>query len=248
MGKDKFKVHEGVFDEFTLNTLEMLKRKHYFDELGSCIKTGKEADVYEGKGVSEGKISGSKDETQISRKYAIKIFRINTANFKKISEYIQRDYRFRTLRGNKRKIILKWAQKEFRNLLKSYQAGVSVPFPYKQVNNVVVMDYIDGEMLKDVVLENPEEFFEELLTQIRILRHEAQLVHGDLSEYNILVYNNSPVIIDIGQAMTIKNESDFEEFFDLYKRDISNIIEHFNKRYGLKKNEEEVFTLLDKPL
>ena len=102
ISREKFKVHEGVFDEFTLKTLEMMKRKHYFDELGRAIKTGKEGDVY----------FGYRGEKTL----AIKIYRMTSANFKKISQYIIRDYRFRNIKGSLRKVILVWAEKEFRNM------------------------------------------------------------------------------------------------------------------------------------
>lgn len=230
---DKFKVFEGVFDEYTLKTLETLKRKNYFDKLGKPIKTGKEADVYH----------AYKGDTHL----AIKIFRITSANFKKITYYIQKDHRFKTIKGDKRKIILQWAQKEFRNLLKCYQNGVTVPYPYKCYNNVVVMDYVDGGMVKDEVLENPQEFFEEVIDLVYLLRHEAQLVHGDLSAYNIMVQDSSPILIDIGQGMSIKNYDDFVQHYELYQRDIENIVGYFNKTYRLNIDQKEIFTKLDKP-
>ena len=197
ISREKFKVHEGVFDEFTLRTLEMMKRKHYFDELGKPIKTGKEGDVYFG-------YRGDKT-------LAIKIYRMTSANFKKISQYIVRDYRFRNIKGSLRKVILVWAEKEFRNVALCHKHNISVPYMYKQFNNVIIMDYIFGKMLKDYDLENPKEFFELLIEQLKLVRHEAKLIHGDLSEFNIMVENELPVLIDWGQGMSVKNEADFME-------------------------------------
>jgi RIO kinase 1 len=234
MTKEKFKVLNGVFDEFTLNNLENLKRKGYFDELGSPIKTGKEGDVY----------SVIKDK----QKKAVKIYRLTTANFKKISTYIQRDYRFKSVKGNLKKVILKWVQKEFRNLVLCHKAGVNVPIPYKQHENIILMDYIDGNMLKDVAIENPKDFFNLLLEQMHLMKNNAKLIHGDLSEYNILVKDQYPIIIDLGQAMTIKNEDDFNEFKDLYERDIKNVINYFNKKYNMDIKEEDVFNFLNKKI
>ena len=140
IAREKFKVYEGVFDEFTLSTLELMKRKHYFDELGKPIKTGKEGDVY---------FAYRGDKV-----LAIKIYRMTSANFKKISQYIVRDFRFRNIKGNLRKVILRWAEKEFRNVSLCYKHSMSVPYMYKVVNNVLIMDYIDGAMLKDTDLES----------------------------------------------------------------------------------------------
>ncbi len=232
--KEKFKVYEGVFDNFTLDTLALLKQRKYFDELKNPIKTGKEGDVY---------LAKKEDEYR-----AIKIFRMTSANFKKISQYINRDFRFKNIKGNLRKVILIWTEKEFRNISICYKANMSVPTPYKQMSNVIIMEHIDGGMLKDVGLEKPEAFFEELLEQMRLMRHEAKLIHGDLSEFNVMVRDQFPVIIDLGQAMTIKNEDDFKNFYDLYERDVRNIVNYFNKRYGLDLVFEEVLKRLDEKI
>ncbi len=219
MGKDKFKVFEGVFDEFTLDTLENLKRRKYFDELGKPIKTGKEGDVY---------FAYKGDEV-----FALKIYRLTSANFKKISEYISRDFRFKNVKGNLRKVVLKWVTKEFRNLALCHKGNMNVPYPYKNLNNVILMEYIEGDMLKNVDLIDPMHFFELLVEQMKVMINEVNLIHGDLSEFNILVRDELPVIIDLGQGISIRNETDFKEYFDLYERDVKNVISYFNKRYKL---------------
>jgi RIO kinase 1 len=234
MGKEKFKVLEGVFDEFTLSVLETLKRKKYFDELSRPIKTGKEGDVY----------LAMKGQGEDRERRAIKMFRVTSANFKKISSYIQRDYRFKTIKGNLRKVIMMWAQKEYRNLLLCHKAQMNVPFPYKQMYNVIVMEYVDGCMLKDAHLEDPESFFRQLIEQLWIMKHHVKMVHGDLSEFNIMVSNQMPVIIDLGQAMTFKNEDEFLLYEDLFLRDLKVVSTFFQKKYGLSYTVEDMVSLL----
>lgn len=232
ISREKFKVHEGVFDEFTLKTLEMMKRKHYFDELGKAIKTGKEGDVY----------FAYRGEKTL----AVKIFRMTSANFKKISQYIIRDYRFRNIKGNLRKVILVWAEKEFRNVALCHKNNISVPYMYKQFNNVIIMDYIFGKMLKDTDLKNPLEFFELLIEQMKLVRHEAKLIHGDLSEFNIMVEEELPVLIDWGQGMSVKNDADFEELKEMQVRDVKNVTEYFNRCYDLDLDYEQVYQRIEK--
>ncbi len=229
--REKFKVYEGVFDNKTLETIDFLRAKNYIDILLNPIKTGKEGDVY----------LASKEEDF----RALKIYRVSSANFKKIQQYINRDFRFRNIKGNLRKVILVWVSKEFRNLKICHSVNMNVPFPYKCLNNVIVMDFINGPMLKDCVLENPKLFFKQLLEQIKLMRYEAKLVHGDLSEYNILVKDNMPYIIDMGQAMSIKNDDDFKLFYDLYERDIKIVVKYFKRVYKLDISEEEVFKELE---
>ena len=232
ISRERFKVYEGVFDEFTLRTLENLKRRQYFDELGGPIKTGKEGDVYFVK-----KDSGLR---------AVKIYRLTSANFKKISEYISRDYRFANIKGSLRKVILRWAQKEYRNLILCHKANMNVPFVYKQFNNVILMDYIAGPMLKDIQLENPRQFWELVFEQMKLMKDEAKLIHGDLSEFNILVKDNVPYFIDMGQAISISNEDDLVQFYDLFERDVKNVVHYFNKRYNLELDLSDVITRLEK--
>lgn len=232
ISREKFKVYEGVFDQFTINSLNILQKKGYFDELGNPIKTGKEGDVYYSY-IGDNEIR------------AIKIYRLTSANFKKISEYISRDYRFKNIKGNLRKVILRWVEKEFRNLSLCHKGNMNVPMPFKQYHNLIIMEYIDGPMLKDAHLENPGEFFELLIEQMYIMKNHVKLVHGDLSEFNIMVLDNSiPYIIDLGQAMTIKNEDDFKTFYDLYERDVRNVVSFFNRRYNLKIDEGDIFKRL----
>lgn len=122
---------------------------------------------------------------------------------------------------------------------------MNVPYPYKQSNNVIIMEYIDGGMLKDIELENPEEFFELLIEQMIIMKNDAKLVHGDLSEFNIMVQDQMPYIIDVGQAMQFKDDLDFKDLNDLYYRDVKNVVHYFNKRYKLNLDLEEVLKRLE---
>lgn len=230
--REKFKVYNGVFDDFTLDTIENLKRRRYIDVLRGAIKTGKEGDVY----------LAEKD----NEKRAVKMFRMTSANFKKISQYINRDFRFKNVKGSLRKVILVWAEKEFRNLLVAHRANVNVPFPFKQMNNVIIMEYIDGGMLKDIPLENPKDFFEKLVEQMYLFKNEARMIHGDLSEFNIMVQNQEPYIIDVGQSMIMRTEEDFKSFYDLYERDVRNVVRYFNKVYSLNLEMEDIFRRLEK--
>ncbi len=230
MTREKFKTYNGVFDEQTLKTLAFLKKRKLYDELLNPIKTGKEADVYLAK----------KGEKFV----AIKIFRINTANFKKIFEYIQYDYRFKNIKGNKRKIILAWCQKEFRNLLLLEKNGVRCPKPIKQLNNCLIMEYIDGGMLKDTPLTNPLLFFNELIRNLSLMVNEAKLFHVDFSEFNVLVKDEKPYIIDVGQSIQIKQSFDFDRYYHFLIADLKNIINHFNKVYDLDLEIEKVIKMV----
>ena len=104
---------------------------------------------------------------------------------------------------NKIQLIYAWVSKEFKNLKRLYNAGVNVPEPYISANNVLIIEFIGDEKgnpaqpVRNQPPKNPEEFFNKLLVQLKKFVHEGKLVHGDLSNYNILNQNEEPVIIDV---------------------------------------------------
>jgi serine/threonine-protein kinase RIO1 len=85
------------------------------------------------------------------------------------------------------------------------------------------MEYIGFESIPAPVLKdikNPKEpinLMNELLSFIKKLYQKAKLVHGDLSEFNILYHNQKPVIIDISQAISFEklgiDTPDPEDFY-----------------------------------
>ena len=145
--------------------------------------------------------------------------------------YIIGDPRFKKIPNNPSKIIFLWASKEFKNLKRAYKAGLSVPEPIYIKNNILIMDYIGfgsipAPKLKDIKFpKEPIKLLNEILGFIKNLYQNANLVHGDLSEFNILYHNQKPIVIDISQAVTI-----YHPKAEVYLvRDIKNIFNYFKK-------------------
>ena len=212
------KVGNEIFDKLTLETLYKLANQGYIDILNGAISTGKEANVLTG--ITD-------DENYV----AVKIYRVATSDFKKMDYYLKGDPRFNVKTKNKRKIIYSWVTKEFKNLTRLYDAGVNVPKPFISSNNVLIIEFIgdsDGnpaQPVRNQPPKDPDEFFNKLLVQLKLFVRKAKLVHGDLSNYNILNLNEEPVIIDVSQSVVrdhiIANE--------LLARDIKNISFEFSK-------------------
>ena len=104
------------------------------------------------------------------------------------------------------------------------------------------MEYIGFEsipapLLKDI--RNPNDsvnLFSEILIFIKDLYQKAKLVHGDLSEFNILYHNQKPVIIDVSQAVSTQHPK-----AEVYlARDIKNIFNFFSK-LGINTSDPEDF-------
>ena len=122
-----------------------------------------------------------------------------------------------------------WKNAEVSALYQLTAAGVRVPKPYGYFNDVLVMELVtdaqgqSAPRLGEVELtpERAREFHGFIIQQVvRMLC--AGLIHGDLSEYNILIDAAGPVIIDLPQAV---NATGNNNAFAMLRRDVANIRE-----------------------
>ncbi len=208
------KTVSGVFDEKTrLNLYRLLSKKQI--QIQSLINEGKESVVFSGL-------------TQDKEWVAIKVYRTQVMDFKKISKYLIGDPRFGEISRNRRVFIYTWCRREYKNLQTAYDGGVSCPRPITSSENVLIMSFIGENGLVaprmiDVNLENPQEVYELIIDNMKKLS-KAGLTHGDLSVYNIL-FKNGPVFIDFSHSTTPKNPLTME----LLRRDVENINSYFTK-------------------
>ena len=222
--QERFKTAQGVFDEFTNRTLFELESRNHFEEMVSPLKVGKESNVFL---AQKGK-----------KKVIVKIYRVQTCDFKRMFEYIRQDPRFQYLQQHRRAIILAWVQREYKNLMKAYHAGVRVPKPLAVMNNILVEEMIGDDEpalpLKDTHPENPGEFLDLIIADMKKM-YKKGLIHGDLSSFNILNWNEVPYFIDFSQSTMIKAPNSHE----LLVRDVKNVCQFFRK-LGVKVDAEDI--------
>jgi RIO kinase 1 len=127
----------------------------------------------------------------------------------------------------KRELETAWKNAEVDALYQLSAAGVRVPHPYGFFNGVLVMELITDEAghsaprLGEVSLEpgQAREFFTFLVRQVvRMLC--TGTIHGDLSEYNVLVGAEGPVIIDLPQAVNAAGNNNARA---MLLRDVNNL-------------------------
>lgn len=229
---DTLKVIENVFDNATLKALYTLSNKGIIEALGGSVSTGKEANVF--------LASGENGED-----IAVKIYRISSSTFRSMEDYILGDPRFSNIRHNKRDIIFAWTKKEFRNLMRAKSAGIRVPEPIITERNILIMEFMGDNgnpypLLKETKLdeEDGKKIFETIVDDMHKLYKDANLVHGDLSEYNILIDTKdiTPIIIDMGQSVTLEHPR-ADQFL---KRDIENLLRYF-KRYKINASPQNIY-------
>lgn len=222
-----FKIHQ--LESLEKDNIENAFAGHVREVLGQ-INDGKEATVYLCHGVSGGFFAAKIFKARHFRHFNTdKSYR----NFGK-----QRDKRMAKAmkkKSNKGEQAFhqQWIASEWRYLNLLYNAGVRVPRPIAESLDGVLMEYIGDEKgaaprlvnaeLEPGVLRSCADRLKEYISMMLAM----DIVHGDLSAYNILVYQDEPVIIDVPQAMEM---SIAPNAFAMMVRDLGNLEKFFEKK------------------
>jgi len=124
-----------------------------------------------------------------------------------------------------------WQSAEVDALYRLADANVRVPKPYGCYNGVLLMELItdgDGEVaprLTDVSMSPEKAMEDHALVMKYVMRMlSVGIVHGDLSEFNVLVDQNGPVIIDLPQAVDAAGNNHAQMMLE---RDVNNITNYY---------------------
>ena len=126
-----------------------------------------------------------------------------------------------------------WQNAEVDALYRLARAGVRVPTPYNFHAGVLLMELVtdaDGNAaprLNDVEFtpEQARAHFQALIKQV-VLMLCAGVIHGDLSEFNILISHDGPVIIDLPQAVDAAGNNHAKAMLE---RDVANLADYFGR-------------------
>ncbi len=196
----------------------------YIDRICSEVGTGKESFLYSAIKNNEWRIA--------------KFHRFYGAPFKDIKKSAAFAAISREVHYEEVEIPRRRAENEYRilNALK----GLNVPKVYARIKHGLLMNLIgkDGlpaPELSEVDLKNPKDALNIILEDYREFINRG-IIHGDLSEFNILVYEGDLYYIDWPQAVSIENPAAKE----LLERDIRNILGYFKREYDIKVSEGEI--------
>ncbi|XP_078449862.1 serine/threonine-protein kinase RIO1 [Lampetra planeri] len=230
---------EQVLDPRTRMILFKLLSRGVITAINGCISTGKEANVYHAShGANENR--------------AIKIYKTSILIFKDRDKYVSGEFRFRHgyCKGNPRKMVRTWAEKEMRNLTRLHTAGIPCPEPVMLRSHVLVMGFIGkGDMpaplLKNVQLSEGKarELYLHLIQHMRAMYQRARLVHADLSEFNLLYHEGEVYIIDVSQSV----EHDHPHALEFLRKDCSNVNDFFKKNHVPVMTVRELFDFITDP-
>ena len=229
---DKNKVLEAVFDKSTVMLLSRLINNGIISYVNGAVGAGKESQMYWAVDPS-------------GQDIAVKIYLVTTSNFKKRYPYLIGDPRFTKIKRGTRSLVELWAKKEFRNLSKSFNSGIPCPEPITVIKNILLMKFVGTDGVPSPTLVESEvdyADYEKAIGIISDLYQKAELVHADLSEYNIFKTEDGLVVFDFGSAVDIRHPKT-KEFLE---RDISNITRFFVKRGLTVDNPIDVFERVTK--
>ena len=120
-----------------------------------------------------------------------------------------------------------------------------VPKPIAVKSNVVVMEFIGkggvrASTLKEQPPEDSEKVYKVIVTYLKRLYQKAKIVHGDLSEYNIMMWKGKPVVFDVSQSVAIQHPlADF-----MLKRDLANVNRFFRRQNVDVIPDEELYKMV----
>lgn len=223
-----------------METLEELKKEYLikgykFDNFVE-IKSGKEATVF---------LVASNN-----LRYALKVYKDpEQRSFSRKETYLEgKFYKKHSVRkaiekGNrfsKKYLHTSWIKREFDILRKLNEVGALTPKVYDWTDNSILMEFFGIEKLSaprlievELTNEQAQDAFDTIIDNVKIFL-EVGIVHSDLSAYNILWFNNNPVIIDFPQAVDITQNPNTES---LLKRDLDNVMSYFEKYIEIDRDE-----------
>lgn len=240
---------ELVLDQRTRMILLQMINRGVVSEIHGAISTGKEANVY-------GAVLHP-DDGAPSIHRAIKVYKTSILVFKDRERYITGEHRFKggAEKGNNRKMVKLWAEKEFRNLRRLHSAGIACPEPLKLKLHVLVMEFLGDKRgwayprLRDARLEGEDvdeqwrNLYIQLLGIMRRLYQVCKLVHADLSEYNILYNAKQLYIIDVSQSV----EHDHPRALEFLRMDIKNVGDFFRRQGVDTLQDRAIFNFISAP-
>jgi RIO kinase 1 len=223
---------------------------HFLDEgliskAERIIKTGKEASVH---------LCRGNPSTTGEALLALKVYHpLDRRNFRDESLYHDGEWikerRIRVALEKKSRFGREvqgaiWVNREWDTLRALEGVGASVPRAVAATDDAILMTYIGDEARAAPQLrahrpgrEEAEDLFRQVIRAVETMLF-VNVIHGDLSAYNVLVWEGRATVIDLPQAVDPRKN---RHAFDLLERDVVRICEFF-ARHGVRSSPHEIAT------
>ena len=218
-----YRITQSGYDTIALYELA---QKDVILSIGQPYGVGKEATVYRALDAK-------------NKEVAVKFLRWGRTSFRRIR-------RLRTLKDDS---LHSWmdfskraAQREYTALRLLSKVGARAPIAKAVNRHVIVMSKMSGELLLNLLeLKKPQKVLNQIIQQITLAYHQAELIHGDLSEYNIFVDEKERItLFDWPQWQPLTHPNALW----LLKRDITNITTFFRRRFRIVSDVDKTLEMV----
>lgn len=216
-----YKGYALVFAGYDALALAALADKGSISALGAHIGVGKESEIYEALGFGV---------------VVLKLHKIGQRSFQTVRtnrEYMPEDGHCPWIFAS-----AKSAEREF-EALQALNGKVSVPVPIDLNRHTIVMSFVPGVNLNRCTLEDPEKTWNEILNQVKAA-YALGYIHGDLSEYNIMISDDGLWIIDWPQWVSPAHAN----ADTVLRHDLETVAEFFRKKYQLELDVENAIQFI----
>ncbi|MBW6470221.1 MAG: serine/threonine protein kinase [Methanosarcinaceae archaeon] len=217
-----YQIYFDGYDALALNTLV---KRGTISAIGDEIGVGKESIVHEA--IKESELAIGEPTLVI-----IKFHREGRTSFtqvKRVREHLSDKEHFSWIYAARLS-----AKREY-DLMVSLYPKVSVPKPIDHNRHAIVMAVAKGSLLSKTRLLQPEWFLDEIISQIG-KAYSLGVIHADLSEFNIFVYECGVQFIDWPQYVGL----DHPNADELLKRDVFNVLAFFKRKYDIERDVDDV--------
>jgi len=208
------------FDALALNALYEKKLVY---GVGRSKGVGKESDVYYAVNFED-------------KEVMLKINRTGRASFRKIKR--KRDFLKDKFQYSIFSIAEISSKREYKVLSSLQNKNLPIPELLGYNRHIIVMEIIDGvELVNSQYLKKPIKTLEKIIEFAKTLYQKYQIVHADLTEFNILYDENKDriTIIDFPQAV----DTDHPEAQNHLRRDFTHLLDYFGKKWSISTEEKE---------
>jgi RIO kinase 1 len=223
---------------FAVEALETFLDEGLIDEVIGVVKSGKEATVYSCRAGEEYVAA------KVYRPRHLRSFK-NDAVYQDgrviLDKRVRRAVQKMTRKGREFHSAM-WIGSEFETLTRLYAAGADVPRPISCAESAILMEFIGEEGLParmlgsvDVDRREADVLFDQMVRNVRLwLRNNV--VHGDLSPYNILYRPGQVTVIDFPQAVDPRFNT---SAYDLLLRDVEHVCDYF-AQFGVRAHPARI--------
>jgi len=224
--KGQFTGYQLTHHGYDVLAFRALSERDTIIAIGRELGKGKESDVFL-----------AFDEEQ--KTLVAKIHRVGRPSF-------QRSKKLRGYLGSKGHINWLYksrlsAERELLGIKIANKIKLKAPKAIDGNRHIVIMEFFEGTELVNIGLKNPLKIFNGIISEIRKLFVKGKIIHGDLSEYNVLITPKEDfLIIDFPQYESAEHVNAGELLF----RDINNICKYFKRKFKVESDPQIIFEII----